>query len=188
MITIVSGLPRSGTTLMMRMLYYGGKEVISDNDYSFESGFTNRLHDYNSWLAGCEGKAVKVLHPKIFYINPTLEYKIIWMWRDWKEQAKSQSKYRKALGKPVSKKDIALRRKLNKRWHRDAIYRMKEQDNIEFIKVRFESCLRNPEHTAKAVNRFVGGLDEGLMAKAVIKRSSRNFKGFMENQLMGRAV
>ncbi len=63
MITVVTGLPRAGTSLMMQMLRAGGMEVLSDNsrlpDTSnpkgyFEYAKTKLLLEDNSWLAEAE--------------------------------------------------------------------------------------------------------------------------------------
>jgi hypothetical protein len=68
-VTIVSGLPRSGTSLMMQMLAAGGMQVLTDGQRTadqhnprgyFELGAVKHTRTNHSWLAQAEGKAVKV--------------------------------------------------------------------------------------------------------------------------------
>jgi len=94
-ITVVSGLPRSGTSLMMKMLHAGGMPVYMDDHQAvlLETHRAEQLRNGDTeWLADCEGKAVKILEP---HKNPPpegYEYRFIWMRRSWKEIARSQVK------------------------------------------------------------------------------------------------
>jgi len=69
-IYVVSGLPRSGTSMMMRMLDAGGLHVVVDNirtvdddnsrgDYEFEA--VKKVAEDKSWLPGAQGKVVKMI-------------------------------------------------------------------------------------------------------------------------------
>ena len=69
-ITIVSGIPRSGTSMMMRMLERGGLEPLTDAEreadldnpngyYELEAVKTTR--DNADWLNDAPGKAVKMV-------------------------------------------------------------------------------------------------------------------------------
>jgi len=99
MITIVSGLPRSGTSMMMQMLEAGGMEVLADHVrrpdknnprgyYEFEK--VKRLKEDNSWLAEARGKAVKIISMLLYDLPPGYKYKIIFMTRNMDEILTSQ--------------------------------------------------------------------------------------------------
>lgn len=90
MITIVSGLPRSRTSLMMQMLQAGGGRVAlltdevrsrdEDNPRGyFEYEPVKRLQRDASWMAAAKGKAVKVVAPLLFYLPADYTYKVIFM-------------------------------------------------------------------------------------------------------------
>src|SRR2546423_1714967 len=100
MIVVVSGLPRSGTSLMMQMLQAGGMPLLTDdlrppdtdnpNGY-WEYELVKRLQQANSWVPKAEGKAVKVVSALLQYLPPQHTYKIIFMQRPIQEVLASQT-------------------------------------------------------------------------------------------------
>ena len=71
-VIVVSGPPRSGTSLLMQMLEAGGVEPLRDDTrpadagnprgyYEFEA--VKRLRHDHEWLQGAEGKLVKIVTP-----------------------------------------------------------------------------------------------------------------------------
>ncbi len=100
MIVIVSGLPRSGTSLMMQMLQAGGMPLLIDDhrpaDADNPNGYweyepVKRLQQDNSWVHQAEGKAVKVVSALLQYLPPPYTYKIIFMQRPMPEVLASQA-------------------------------------------------------------------------------------------------
>src|SRR3989442_4789242 len=100
MIVIVSGLPRSGTSLMMQMLQAGGMSLLKDDlrppDADNPNGYweyepVKRLQQDNSWIPKAEGKAVKVVSALLQYLPPQHTYKIIFMQRPMREIMASQT-------------------------------------------------------------------------------------------------
>ncbi|MEE8292673.1 MAG: phosphodiesterase, partial [Candidatus Tectomicrobia bacterium] len=98
-ITLVSGLPRSGTSMMMHMLVAGGMDVVVDNTrqadednpqgyYEFEP--VKQLKEDASWLDHAPGKAVKVISGLLYDLPPDKQYKIIFMQRRMQEVLDSQ--------------------------------------------------------------------------------------------------
>src|SRR5690606_376305 len=90
-IVIVSGLPRSGTSLMMQMLHNGGLEALTDalrkpDDSNpkgyFEYNPVMSLHKDNSWLSLAQNKSLKVVAPLLKFLKPEFRYKVIFMNRD----------------------------------------------------------------------------------------------------------
>src|SRR5437773_3088560 len=100
-ITIVSGLPRSGTSLMRKMLEAGGIEPATDNIrgadldnpkgyYEFEKVKT--IAEDSSWLPETRGKAFKMVSILLRNLPPNQRFKLIFMWRETGEVLASQSK------------------------------------------------------------------------------------------------
>src|SRR5690606_14142607 len=113
-IVIVSGLPRSGTSLMMQMLYKGGVEVLIDSkraaDDSNPKGYFEyepvmSIHKDNSWMHQAKDKSVKIVAPLLRHIDPQYRYKIIFMKRNLDEVIKSQ---RKMTGKNTDTLPVSL--------------------------------------------------------------------------------
>ena len=100
-ITVVSGLPRSGTSLMMQMLRTGGLTCLTDElreaDISNPKGYfefekVKGLRADNSWLPEAKGKVIKIISHLLSCLPPELNYKIIFMERDLGEVLASQRK------------------------------------------------------------------------------------------------
>ncbi len=98
-ITIVSGLPRSGTSLMMSMLQAGGMELLVDQKRKadednprgyFEYEKVKRLQKDNSWLHEAEGKVVKVVSTLLGCLPPQYNYRVVFMQRNMSEILESQ--------------------------------------------------------------------------------------------------
>ena len=91
---IVTGQARAGTSLMMRILSQSGIPVVSDETLSFEYARTNNMERDNKWIYDISsGSAMKVLWPDSGHLPLDRHYKMIWMYRDHKEQARSQRKF-----------------------------------------------------------------------------------------------
>jgi len=110
-ITVVSGLPRSGTSLMMGMLQASGYELLIDNlrqeDYFNPKGYfeyelvKNLKQGDNQWLEYASGKVVKIVSPLLQYLPAAYFYKIIFMQRNLAEVLTSQAKMLGGLQKPA---------------------------------------------------------------------------------------
>jgi hypothetical protein len=99
-ITIVSGLPRSGTSLMMQMLAAGGMQVITDGERTadpdnprgyYEWGRIKRLQQEPQCLVEAEGKAVKFISQLLLALPSDRDYRIIFMQRPLAEVVASQA-------------------------------------------------------------------------------------------------
>jgi hypothetical protein len=101
-IIIVSGLPRSGTSLMMAMLEAGGVPVITDHARAADVDNPRGYYEFEqvkkldrgdtAWVASAPGKAVKVISALLEYLPDTVTYKVIFMRRDFNEILASQKK------------------------------------------------------------------------------------------------
>src|ERR1700736_1154085 len=116
MITIVSGLPRSGTSLMMQMLDAGGLPVLADGkrkaDADNPKGYLEwerikQLPKDPSLIAEAEGKAVKIISQLILSLPSGHEYRVVLMQRPLPEVLKSQEEMLRRRGNADSNADPA---------------------------------------------------------------------------------
>jgi hypothetical protein len=101
-IIVVSGLPRSGTSMMMKILSEGGLPVVTDElrsadndnpDGYFELETVKQMAAGNiAWLAEATGKGVKVISYLLEYLPAEYSYKVLFMEREIKEILASQRK------------------------------------------------------------------------------------------------
>ena len=178
-ITIVSGLPRSGTSMMMAALEAGGMTLITDHircaDGNNPKGYfefeqVKKLpHGEISWLKNAQGKAVKVISALLKYLPDTYRYKVLFLERDIEEILASQKRMLERTGTkeehPISDVDMgqALQDHVAqvKSW-------IKEQDWVQMFPVRYNLILQNPQKEfLKVVNFLELPLDVLSMVKIV---------------------
>jgi hypothetical protein len=177
MITIVSGLPRSGTSLMMQMLAAGGMTMMTDGlreaDANNPKGYlefekVKQLKKDNAWLPEAEGKVVKIVSHLLQSCLPGLQYQVVFMLRDVAEIVASQESMMKRLGKPVppvpSAEVMAMYRQ-----HLLTIQDwLARQPNFRVLYVLHRDLLKNSGPAVAKVNAFLGGqLDVAQMLTCV---------------------
>src|SRR5690349_18862446 len=90
-VTVVTGVPRSGTSLMMQMLEAGGISALTDNQRPpdihnprgyFEYDLVKRIAQDASWMEAARGKAVKIIYRLLPHLPPEFEYRVVFMDRD----------------------------------------------------------------------------------------------------------
>ncbi len=181
MVYVVTGLPRSGTSLMMKMLHKGGLIPFADNHLSYESDFTISLpHDYE-FLENCKGRVIKVLDPHIFQLPYKHKYTFIWMKRNPKEQAKSQIKFLKATA-PILPFDKGSSKRMAQSIREDTFkcFEMFKDYDCDLIKIRFETLLKKPLTISQSLSEFIKILEPEAMAACVKQRSAKCLPYFME--------
>jgi len=183
-LTIVSGLPRSGTSMMMRMLEAGGMPVVTDNlrqadidnpmgYYEFEP--VKKVKEDQTWVADAQGKALKMVYSLLYHLPSTHQYRVLFMRRRMEEVLASQKKMLDRLGKaasPVSDEQMAkmFHTQLEKffAW-------IKTQPNFSLLEVDYNGMVSDPAAQAGKVNTFLGGtLDQAAMCKVVDPSLHRN--------------
>ncbi|HKG53039.1 MAG TPA: sulfotransferase [Anaerolineales bacterium] len=163
-IVVVSGLPRSGTSMMMRMLAEGGLPVITDelrrpdsdnpNGY-FEFETVRQMSKGNvSWLANSGGKAVKVISALLEYLPANYSYKIIFLERDVQEILASQRKMLLNRREEKMGDETEIRAQIQK--HLSAMKPwLVRQPNIEVLFVNYNTLVRNPEPLCEQITEFL---------------------------------
>ena len=173
-VIVVSGLPRSGTSLAMRMLEAGGLPVLTDNVraadvdnpggyYEFEP--VKRTGKDGRWLTEARGKAVKMVYRLLYDLPSDYSYQLIFMQRSMAEVLASQQKMLQRLGTADPRVGLEqmgrlLRRELNQceAW-------LAKQPNFSILPVSYNKLLADPAPIADEINRFLGG---GLIVGAML--------------------
>ncbi len=181
-IVVVSGLPRSGTSLMMQMLEKGGLEILTDNnrkaDISNPKGYFEydpvmSIHKDNSWLNKAQNKSVKIVAPLLKFLDPKYRYKVIFMKRDLTEVVKSQQKM---IGKDPDVLPVKLFESYKKHLNQVDLWKNKEP-GVEMIYVDYQDVISKPEEEILKINKFIGlDLDTDKMETCVDKSLYRNKK------------
>ncbi len=181
-IIVVSGLPRSGTSLMMQMLDQGGIEVVTDNVrtadadnprgyYEFED--VKRVKQDTSWLPGARGKVFKAVSQLLYDFPASERYRIIFMQRDLDEMLRSQEKMLVRLNRAVAPAD---KMKQSYLLHLERLFDwLAKQAHMELLLVNYGELVSNPAPQAMRVNEFLGGRAKVAdMAAAVDPNLYRN--------------
>jgi hypothetical protein len=175
-IIIVSGLPRSGTSLMMQMLQAGGLEILADDHRPADPDNPRGYFEYepvkslsidNSWLHQAEGQVVKVISALLPYLPPDLTYKLIFMKRPMAEVLASQRAMLKRLNRQGSTADDQTLGKIFARQLAQTEIWLAGQGHITVLSVNYRDVLQDPESSASLVARFIGLLKIGEMAAVV---------------------
>lgn len=175
-IIVVSGLPRSGTSLMMQMLCAGGVPVVSDALRSpdednprgyFELEVVKRLRAGSSmFLADLAGKAVKIVTMLLRDLPRTYAYRVILMERPLREVLASQRAMLQRRGVAVEDPDVdvlaAMRHELSN------VDGWLLRNEVTALRVDHGEVLAAPRRVSDRLNAFLGGhLDAAAMAAAV---------------------
>jgi len=189
-IIAVTGLGRSGTSLMMRMLDAGGIPVYAEEKVTYEFAHCERPERI---IGECFG-AVKLMDP-VRWRPPkterghTIKYLFIWMQRDYKQQAQSYAKTQRQLhALTPSREHVRAYMKMFKKETAQAMHLLMHQyPGSRLLTVSFEALLKNPLEESR---RIMGYLQPDFqpratqMAKVVIKRDPKCLEGFLEERYM----
>lgn len=185
-ITVVAGIPRSGTSMMMKMLHAGGMPVFADDLLSYETNLVRELPQNWRWLRNCQGKAVKILDPHKHAPHSLYTYRFIWMDRNPLQQAKSSRKFMQAIGLPFSRHEVAAWARSIERDVPECLEVLKRRGEV--LRVRFEDVLSHPQREAKRVADFCGLVAVDEMAGVVIARRPECLPYLLELELLKKEV
>ncbi len=181
-IIVVSGLPRSGTSLMMQMLELGGIAPLTDairaadvdnpkGYYEFERAKKTK-HD-PTWLPQARGKAVKMISQLLYDLPATETYQVLFMRRDLDEVVRSQEKMLIRLGQPVPDRSsikVAFQRHLEK-----LLAWLPSQPTLQLLEVNYNHLLTDPQAPTKQIAAFLAlPVDRELMLAAIDASLYRN--------------
>ena len=184
-IVVVSGLPRSGTSLMMQMLGAAGLPLLIDQvrradpdnpeGYYEHEGVKELPTGSHAWLDRAGGKAVKVISALLEYLPSEYNYRVIFMQRSLPEILASQKKMLVRRDEPPDtisdeKLTFLYQRHLAQveRW-------LATQSNMQVLMVDYNRLVQDPEPATMELSRFLGGqLDVDAMVRVVKPALYRN--------------
>jgi hypothetical protein len=187
-IVIVSGLPRSGTSLMMQMLDNGGVAVITDQVRTADTDNPRGYYEFEpvktiqrdtSWLPATRGKAFKMVSQLLYHLPPNETYRIVFMERDLEEVLLSQEKMLVRLGRtPAPREQIRHAYAVHLERLHDWLRR---QANMAVLRISYNDLLQRPREEAERIREFLGGgADVERMVEPVDPSLYRNRKATAE--------
>ena len=177
-VIVVSGLPRSGTSMMMQMLEAGGVPVLTDGVREPDEDNPKGYYELEavkgtrrdvSWLSQATGKAVKIVSMLLYELPEDRQYKVIFMRRDMGEVLASQRAMLRRRGEPGSDQPSDGEMAVEFGVHLDEVAGwMEGRGNMEVLQVQYAEVLGDAVGLAGQVARHLGGdLDVEAMAGVV---------------------
>ena len=177
-ITVVSGLPRSGTSMLMQMLKAGGIDSLTDGERVANEDNPKGYYEYTPvknikkdarWLDLAKGKSVKIIAQLLNMAiqHKKYNYRVIFVEREMREILESQTKMLNRSGgykSPLSDEQLAnvYNRQLN------SLKRVLAIHKTPILFLNYKDCIKNPNKTAEKINDFMGGqLDVNAMSESV---------------------
>jgi len=183
-VTVVSGLPRSGTSLAMQMIHAGGIPALTDGQRTsddsnprgyFELERVKQLKQDKSWLDDAAGKVVKVIHLLLAELPDDRPYRVVFMQRNLREVVQSQATMLARSGRtggqlPPERLIAVYEQQLKtvEQW-------LAARPNFSVLRVPYAQLVSDPAGVVPTVNAFLGGtLAEARMRAAVDPGLHRN--------------
>jgi len=177
-VTVVSGLPRSGTSMMMKMLEAGGLTPMTDQIrtpdddnpkgyYEFER--VKKMPDGDkAWVAEAHGKAVKVISALLEHLPADHTYKVIFMRRQMDEILASQKQMLIRSDKPTDKVSDEQLAGMYRKHLATVEAWLRAQPNVSVLYMDYNTMLADPRRYIAEIDRFLGDqLDVEKMAAVV---------------------
>jgi hypothetical protein len=184
MITIVSGLPRSGTSLMMQMLVAGGMTPLSDGERQADA---DNPRGYLEWerikqlpndpgcIAEGEGKVVKVISRLLLSLPSSYEYRILFMQRPLPEVLASQDQMLRRRGTYKEGVNPAAISAAFEKHLREVYVWLDGKPYVKSLRVQYLELLSKPKEIAQQLGQFLGiALDVEAMTQQVDASLYRN--------------
>jgi hypothetical protein len=184
-VVLVSGLPRSGTSMAMKMLEAGGLHTVQDGirtaDEDNPKGYyeDERVKDLHTdvdkaWLFDARGKVVKIISFLLTHLPDNLNYKVLFMRRDFEEVLASQAKMLDRRGETSDTSDEQM-----VEIYKDHLWKvnrlLKRKPCFDTLEVEYKAALKDPLQQTQRIAEFLGGgLDPAVMAEVVDKSLYRN--------------
>lgn len=185
-IVVVSGLPRSGTSMMMKMLEAGGMPVWMDGvrtaDDQNPKGYyeLERVKELDkaldkAWVREGRGRAVKVISSLLEHLPATNNYQVLFMHRNMPEVLASQRKMLTQRNEdPDAVSDVSMTEFYEKHL-RKVKYFLAHAPGFAALDLTYADVVADPATMARRIQTFLGaGLDLTGMARAVDADLYRN--------------
>jgi hypothetical protein len=184
-IVVVSGLPRSGTSMAMKMLEAGGIEVVTDGQRTADDdnpkGYfeDERVKDLGrtqnrSWLRETRGRAVKIISFLLKDLPADNNYRVLFMERSLAEVLASQTKMLDHLGEENESEDERMKDVYTDHL-RQVKFMLSYRRHFDTLVVEHRRAVTEPEVVARGISDFLGGgLNVEAMAAVVDPSLYRN--------------
>lgn len=165
-VTVVSGLPRSGTSLMMQILNGSGFPALTDEIRGADENNPKGYFEYEAVkhlrrglpdvLLESEGKSVKVIAQLLRFLPfREVDFRVVFMQRPLDEVVRSQRKMLQNLGRKGGELS-ATRLQSTFQGQLLMISEWLRQQQIPVLVVPYHDCLTRPEDVADALTGFLG--------------------------------
>ena len=177
-ITVVSGLPRSGTSMMMKMLEAGGLPPVTDELRAADEDNPKGYYEFErvkqmdqgdtGWVIDARGKVIKVISALLKHLPAGEQYRVVFVRRNMPEILASQRKMLIRRGEDPDKMDDAQMAMLFEKHLTQIDEWLRAQSNFRVLYVHYSEVLADPQPQIAKINDFLGGtLDATAMAKMV---------------------
>ena len=184
-IVVVSGLPRSGTSMMMKMLEAGGIPPVTDELRTADDDNPKGYYEFErvkqmdkgdtAWVADAQGKVVKVISALLKHLPSSHNYQVIFLRRHMSEILASQRKMLIRRGEDPDKMDDAQMAMLFERHVQGVEQWLAKQSNIEVLYLHYSDVMADPLTAVNTLSRFLGrDMDVRAMAEVVDPNLYRN--------------
>ena len=183
-VTIVSGLPRSGTSMMMQSIEAGGIEALTDRIRKADVDNPKGYYEYEpvkktkedpSWLDSAGGKVVKMVYKLLYDLPPDYEYRVVFMRRSFDEVLASQAKMLERLGKKGGGVGDEKMKALFTQQLKEFEEWLAGQECLTVLDVDHRDMVENAVEQVRRINEFLGGdLDTNAMVAVVDPSLYRN--------------
>jgi predicted AlkP superfamily phosphohydrolase/phosphomutase/tetratricopeptide (TPR) repeat protein len=160
-IVVVSGLPRSGTSMMMQMIEAGGVEVLTDGQRTadsnnpkgyYEDERIKKLAQDNSWVGDGQGKCMKVIAQLLKHLPKKYNYKVVFMKRDMGEVLRSQQIM---LKRNPDEFPMAIANAFQKELEFVQNW-AKTEPSVSILYLDYKDVIANPVANAEKISEFLG--------------------------------
>lgn len=162
-VTVVSGLPRSGTSLMMQLLAAGGFPILTDGvrpaDASNPRGYleweaAKSLSRHPERIAEAAGRAVKLVTPLLPSLPSGYRYRILLMRRPLSEVTRSQ--HRMLHGSRGTGEELEDATPLLEKHLAQVLAMLDARPDVSLLEVDYPTLVRDPERTVRRIVEWIG--------------------------------
>lgn len=178
-ITIVSGLPRTGTSMMMQALQASGLDPLTDGTRAADSQNSRGYLElesvksperYGEWLQEARGRVVKVISRFVTHLPATQFYNVVFMLRDLDQVIRSQQDMSKHFsGEALGDTRGGDLRGVYEKHLADVMHWIRCRPNFRLCPVQYEHVIATPDTAMRSVHQFLADrtLDHAAMVAQV---------------------
>ncbi len=176
-VTVVSGLPRSGTSMMMRMIEAGGIPALTDHVRTADDDNPRGYYEFEpvkqtkkdpSWVADAVGKCVKMVHLLLMDLPAGYEYRVVFMRRRLDEVLASQDVMLQRKGKGGAELPADRMKMIFEKQIKDVDAWVRARSHFQMIEVSYNDCMHDPGSQIDRIHELLGGdLDVAAMRAVV---------------------